>query len=139
MTIRWDKERVRAQAAEEIARSDPGERPLVTFHAFGASRPWKRLDWLGRALAKDCFVTLTERTVVVHDVGGFRFPGPRARRWTLPRDGSYLVEDSGRGTLFGHVTLRLPDGAGTLHCQVAHYWQPELDRFVDELTGVPVG
>ncbi|MFR9722864.1 hypothetical protein ACL02R_05745 [Streptomyces sp. MS19] len=139
MAIRWDKERVRAQAAEEIARSDPGERALVTFHAFGAWRPWKVLDAVNHLLSRDCFVTLTERTVVVHDTGGFRRPGPRKRRWTLPRDGGFLVEDSGRGSLASHVRLRLPDGAGPLHCDVAHFWQPELDRFVNELTGVPVG
>ncbi|WP_129838694.1 hypothetical protein [Streptomyces sp. RFCAC02] len=147
MAVRWDKERVREQAAEEIARSDPGERPLVTFHAIGASRPpgtRSRLlsgvvGTLRRTLSKDCFVSLTERTVVIHATGGFRYPGPRTRVHTLLRtDHGTLVEEAGRGRLYSHVRLALPYGEGSLECQVAHYWQPELDRFVEELTGAPV-
>ncbi|RKN39036.1 hypothetical protein [Streptomyces hoynatensis] len=142
MAIRWDKEKVRSQAAAEIARTAPGEQPIVTFHATAnregrmrgprfLARAWRLV---ARRFGRNYFVSLTGRRVAVHRLGGAFRTRIVERYRDLPRgEQGGLVRRVREGGLYDRLWLALPGEEATLDCEVVHYWRPELHRFLAEL------
>ncbi|UCM87036.1 hypothetical protein [Streptomyces marincola] len=146
MAIRWDKDKVRSHAAEELARTDPDARPIVTFHATVTRErrlrgPRPLVAALRRAVrlaGRNYFIALTDRHVFVLLLGGAVRTHVVERYRVLPRGGpDPVVEEVRRGSLYNRLRLALPGEDAALHCEVVRYWRPELDRFLAEVGRAP--
>ncbi|MFJ1705614.1 hypothetical protein [Kitasatospora sp. NPDC088346] len=121
------------QAAEAVRRDDPADRLLVTLTALPGGSPWPHALVAGSFDAEQYFLTLTERSVLVHDIGFLNYR-PRTLLHRIPRaEAADGFTDLRRRPLWSHFRLHLPGDAGPTRLNVRRAWRPELDRMAAAL------
>ncbi|MFI2188167.1 hypothetical protein [Streptomyces sioyaensis] len=125
-----------AQVAEAVWESDPLARPLVTLGVGSGRHPFLYAVLSGGIAASDTFfVTLTDRSVLFHEVAsaGYR---PGKLRYTVEREEARTrIGTVRRRPLWSTFRFRFPGDAEAVWLNVQRAWRPEMDRFLDRLHG----
>lgn len=123
-----------AQAAEAVRRSDPLARPVVTLGVGTGRHPFLHtMLSLGIADGDSFFVTLTDRSVLFHEVAsaGYR---PGKLRYDIEREQVRTrISEVRRRPLWSTFQFRFPGDAEAACLNVRRVWRPEMDRFLDAL------
>ncbi|WP_354642963.1 hypothetical protein [Kitasatospora camelliae] len=122
------------QIAQAVLAADPLDEPVVSFGVFPGRHPW--LSTLaGTGFDADAwFVSLTERSVVFHEVEFFRYrPGKLA--YSMPRaDARKRLSGVRRRLLLTSFDIVLPLETEPTRLNVRWAWRSELNRFLRELS-----
>ncbi|MGP8302229.1 hypothetical protein ACTPOK_30780 [Streptomyces inhibens] len=124
------------QVAEAVRQSDPLARPVVTLAVGSGRHPLlTTLLSLGIGDADSFFVTLTDRSVLFHEVASTSYR-PGKLRYAIEREQVRTrIGEFHRRPLWSIFQFRFPGDAEATWLNVRRAWRPEMDRFLDALHG----
>jgi hypothetical protein len=137
MAIR--KSTMQEQVTQAIAQINPGDRPIATFHTVTGPSPWltEQFGLIAQAFVKYYFFTVTEQAVVIHKAGRVS-ARPKELVVAIPRhEAGELVSNVKRKMLWSSLRFQLPGEQKPTRLNISRYWRPELDQWVETVTGVP--
>ncbi|MFD8543789.1 hypothetical protein [Streptomyces sp. NPDC059649] len=123
-----------AQVAEAVGQSDPLARPVVTLGVGSGRHPFLSAmlsDGVGDS--DSFFVTLTDRSVLFHEVQAAR-SRPGKLRYDIEREQVRTrIGEVRRGFLWSTFRFRFPGDTEATWLNVRRAWRPEMDRFLAAL------